>query len=80
MQAEFYYILNLQKLLLYSALLRIYLYEVKNNDNNDDVAYAPLDLTLALMRATNDNVLQHCRHLLHIHFNDLHKCALRSKN
>lgn len=56
------------------------MFVTKNNDNNDDVVYASLDLTLVLMHVTSDNVLQHCRHLLHTHFNDLHKCALRSKN
>lgn len=56
------------------------LHNPRNNDNNGDVAYVSLDLTFALMRATGDNVLQHCKHLLHTYFNDLRKCALRSKN
>lgn len=65
-------------IMLFSTL--VYAFVAKNNGNNGDVAYASLDLTLVLMHVTSDNVLQHCRHLLRTHFNDLHKCAPRSKN
>lgn len=50
MQAEFYWVYK-----NYYAIQHSHVYvctqTTKNNDNNGSVAYAPLDLTLTLMRA-----------------------------